>query len=230
MVAKFYTDTVIEKDEEIKRFILELNNHRIILSDPTVQLFDSDKKYTGTGDILHFYHNFIIEENKEYLKDREGHSHAPDWQRHSSVSVYEDSMTMYLGRELDEILNYDLKSSSDRRYFLEHDGTESTTDFECSKAFEMSGICEEDNFFIHKYFRHFDYSADTDGVKECEFYRMFFGCGENQLYYNISGIYAFLEREDIIVVKQWADEFMAYVEESIKKDQELSPGQWSILQ
>lgn len=230
MDAKFYTNTVIEKNREIKQFILEINNHRMILSDPTVQLFDSDRKYRGTDDIIHFYHNFVIEENKAYLKDKDGNIPAPDWQRHSFISVFENSMTMYLGRQLDEVLSYDLKSCSDRRYFWEPDGTESTTDFECSKVFELSGFCEEDNFVIHKYFRHFDYSADTDGIKECEFYRMFFGCGESQLNYNISGIYAFLMREDILVVKKWADEFMAYVEENIRKDQELNPGQWSILQ
>ena len=228
MVAKFYTDTVIEKNKEIKRFILELNNHRIILSDPTVQLFDSEREYNGIGDILYFYHNFVIEENKAYFENKKGIDPAPDWQPHSYISVYENSMTMYLGSELDEILNYDLRSCSDRRYFSEIDGTESTTDFECSKVFELQGFCEEDNFFIHKYFRHFDYSADTDGVKECEFYRMFFGCGEIQLNHNISGIYAFLTREDMLVVKQWADEFMAYVEENIRKD--LRSGKWSILQ
>lgn len=233
MVAKFYTDILTENGKEIKRFILEINNHRIILSDPTVQLFDSDKKYKDTKDIIHFYHDFVIEENKAYLKDNDSNTPAPDWQVHSSVDVYENSMTKHLGKRLGEILDYDLKENSRREYFLELDGTESTTDFECREIFEMYGFCEEDNFVIHKYFRHFDYSydeyTDTDGVKECEFYRVFFGCGETQLRYNISGIYAYLLREDMLVVKQWADGFMAYVEEMIRRDQELRPGQWSVL-
>ena len=219
MNAKFYTYETLNGDEKTKCFALEIRNHRIILSNPRMQVFDSSKEYTGLNDILYFYHSFIIEENKNYLEDDDGSIPEPDWQRHSSTHISEDSMTRRLSGFIDEVLSFDSKVKSRRRYFTGLGGVKSKTDYECCDIFELSGICEEDNFAITKHFRHFDYSADTNGPKECEFYNMFFGCGQTELDYNISGINTYLQREDLLIVKKWANEFMSYVDDLMKGSQ-----------
>lgn len=218
MNAKFY----IESCKDTKRFILEINNHRVILANPVCQLFDDDRPYTNVNNILYFYYDFIIEKNKNYDGFDDSNVLKPKWKKHSSVYVYEDGATKYLSKIIDEALNYDLKTNSLRHYFFDGGGKKSETNYECCEVFKLTGSCEEDYFTINKYYRYFDYSADTRGPKECEFYNMFFGCGNSQLGRNVSGFYAYLNREDMFVVKKWVDEFMAYTEELIKREQNKS--------
>lgn len=224
------------KRKGLKKIILEVNENRVILEKPRIQPFN-EYKYTGAEDILYFYYDMTIMENTNYSvsslskeeQDRyldEEDNRNPVWVKKTSVNVYEFGIIADVENFIDEILKFDIDKEGTRTYFWERDPktnkrTRSKTDYECSHTFELAGMCDEDNIYITKYCRHFDcaYNPKTDKNEEkyVEFYKVFIGCGDNQMKANITGIIFDADEEDLLEIKKWANMFMEYAgEETIK--------------
>lgn len=227
--TKRYTDYIYsEKGEKVKRFILEIGEHRIILSNPEIQAF-SEYEFEEISDALYFYHDFIIEKNVNFnaFDDEFDCDNIPDWKPFASVYVYEDSSTKVLPWFIDEVLNYDIKNESKKHYFITSKGIngkaqKSKTDYECREYFNLEGFDEEDIYSIVKYCRYFEKAYnDKSGQEEpkyVEFYKMFFLCGCMETGNNHEGFEAYLEEKDLIEVKKWAEDFISYAENKEKEN------------
>jgi hypothetical protein len=225
--AKRYTDTITDEDgKEVRRFILELGEHRVILSSPSIQAYH-EYEFEDITDALYFYHNFIIEKNRNYnvFDDEDTESKEPKWEELTSVYVYEDSSTRVLPYFIDMVIDYDIKNESKKNYFTEQRGfsgekKQSTTDYECREYFDLKGFEEEDCYTIVKFCRNFaeSYNKKTERYepKYVEFYEMGFFCGCSEVDRNPEGFIAYLEEPDLLVIKDWANEFLEYAMELTK--------------
>ena len=220
-----------------KQIVLEVNEHKIALSNPSVQPHN-EYIYNSPKDIMHFYYDIAIfedtnhynatrseEEKQELIEEGENVNNV--WKKKTETYVYEFGILPSIPEFIDSVLKFDIKNDGQRTYFLERDFktreyVRSTTDFECIHTMELSGMCEEDNLIITKYCRYFDSSynekIDDYAPKYIEYYKVFIGCGNNQIKENVTGIFFTIwEKEDLLKIKEWANLFMDYTKEVAQK-------------
>ena len=192
---------VYEKNKKGKKqIVLEINENKIVLENPSIQPHN-EYVYRGPKDIMYFYYTMSIyedinhyysrmtpEEKEEYLEENENTNCI--WRKKTEVGVYEFGVISSLAEFIDYAINFDVQNEGKRTYFWERDPKtrekiRSTTDYECSYTMVLNGMCDEDNFYITKYCRYFDssYNEEIDDYapKYVEYYKMFIGCGNNQI-------------------------------------------------
>lgn len=208
--------------------VLEINENRIILSNPQIQPFN-EYEYNSKEDIMHFYYDLEIQFDLNYcerLLHKKGSckkKQKRDWVRVTTGNVYEFGAIVALGECIDEIIFIDLKKKKDRQYFCDDaDGKkQSETDFEVSHEISCTGMLEEDSYVLKKTLHHFDYAYDekTDQYisKDIERYGIYIGIGSESRPNTIGFSCTDLTEDELLIIKAWAEDFLAIAEKITKK-------------
>lgn len=208
--------------------VLEVNENRIILSNPQIQPFN-EYKYESKEDIMHFYYDLEIQFDRNYWKrmlNKEGSckkKRKRDWVSVAKGNVYEFGAIVALEECINEIISIDLKKKKDRQYFCnDFDDKEQTeTDFEVFHEISCTGMLEEDSYVLKKNLRHFDsvYDEKTDQYisKDIEWYGIYIGIGSESKSNTMGFSCTDLTEDELLIIKAWAEDFLAMAKETTKK-------------
>lgn len=217
-----------------KESVLEINENRIILSNPRIQPFN-EFYYESKKDILHFYYDLKIQYNANaicftYMTDEErkkaeieeGKMTQKNWVTIASGHVYEFGAILALPESIDNILNVDPDILGKREYFFEENDKEerSTTDYESMYEISCTGMLEEDSYLIKKVHRHFEdcYDIKTDriGPLDREWYEVYVGIGSESRNNTMGFRCSSISKKELLVIKLWAEDFLELAEEETK--------------
>ncbi|MBQ8806433.1 MAG: hypothetical protein IJZ68_08270 [Bacteroidaceae bacterium] len=186
---------------------LRIDDVKFMLKNPRVQPYN-EYKYESSKDIMYFYYDWAM-----YRK------HDRGWRKVHVGGVYEFGIMNHLEKFLDELLELNCRKHGIRHYFNERqpDGTvvKSTSEFQAMYPMNISGMFMEDAFHFTKYYKTF---TDCRGLMEFEFYDLtiLFGgneCGRSAMGAHFDG----LQREDVLVIKDFARAFMELTDRVTKE-------------
>lgn len=225
--VKKYTDYIYSQEgEKIKRFIIEIGENRVILSNPVVTP-NNEYEFVDMSHIIYFYHDFIIEKNLADIEGPEngGNATSNNWVKIAEKRVFEDSCTQILPGFIDNVINFDIRNNSKKHFVVTSTGNEmpktSTTDYRCKEYFELEGYNEEDNYAIVKYCtfskNSLNFETKNNEPRYYEYYKIYFSCGDTELNLNHIGFSAYISESDLLEIKSWAEDFIEYTAELTKK-------------
>lgn len=217
--------------------ILELNEHRIILSNPSIQPFNTFK-YEDKSDIFHFYYNVKIQFNKNYFEFlrmtreerkendlEEGKKTKKEWVTIAESYVCEFGAIEALEEYIDLIIasNPDEIGTKEYLYYRDRDGKKkSETDYESSFEVSCTGMLEEDSYIIKKVHRHFDesYDDEIDDYVPLDYYwyDVYIGIGSESKSNTVGIRSSHLKEEELMVIKKWAKAFMELAKTKTKEN------------
>lgn len=200
--------------------VLEINEDRIILSNPNVQPFN-EYVYDSKEDILYFYYDIKLQHNTTWyafngLTDGERNELypgvKPNWVTYAISSVYEFGAIRFLPEYIDEIIKINPDENGQKDYLYSGLNERSKTDYEATYELSCTGMLNEDSYILKKYHRHYEESwndeNDSYGQKDCVWYDIYIGLGSEQRR-NTTGIMAcHLAEDELLVIKEWAEDFM----------------------
>lgn len=237
-MVKFYIEDGINKIKDIsgkitkqpvKLFVLEVNENRMIVSNPSIQSFN-EFNYVNRNSIMYFYYDTEIQFDREYSKFN-NHSKGDlgrkptkhDWVSIIKDDVFEFGIMRSLSEAIDFIMKYDMKDAQ-KEYFLIERGSDkrSETDYEGVYHYSFTGMCEEDILDFTKKCRYFEssYNPKTkcNEPKYVEWYEIYFGIGNESKENTVGFKCSRLKNEDLLVIKEWVEAFMSYAEEVEKRN------------
>lgn len=185
------------------KFILEMGNIKLVASNPSITPFHT-YKYNSQNDIMYFYYDL------ELFKK----NHKNKWISFADSYVTEFGVMPYVSEIATEIINRDLEK--------EGNFVESKNDFDvtCKKYdtfINLVGMFYEDQFVFSK--KRHDFISGDEFTKGEETYSLKIFIGGNTFTSVPIGVnFSGLTKEDIEVVKKFADEFMNYASEKTKKE------------
>lgn len=221
-----------------KGSILEINENRIILSNPRIQPHN-EFEYKSNEDILYFYYNLelqcnplffhvlpVIKEEKKHKKHKKGNDSKKKkkvktrkWVTVADGFVYEFGAIKVLPEYIDDIIALDVTEKGTKEFFAEdYDSTVlSETDYEASYEVSCTGMLDEDSYIIKKVHRHFDssYNSETDSYepKDVEWYELYVGVGEEYRKNTVGFRCGWLSEAELLTVKEWAEDFLQLAKE-----------------
>jgi len=208
-----------------KECVLEINENRIILSNPSIQPFN-EYFYASKNDILYFYYdlklqfctnywyfNGLTEEERKKEERETGKIQQPNWVTIANGYVYEFGAIVDLPKIIDEVIKSDPDIEGLKKYFYEHrDKVYSKTDYESRYEINCTGLCEEDSYIITKVHRHFEnsYRRETNdyGPIDYYWYEIYIGVGSEGLENTVGFRNTKLYEQDLLIIKDWANDFL----------------------
>ena len=200
--VKPYIDS--EKIENRKYFVLEIGNNRIILSNPSIQP-SNEFKCDSFKDVMYFYYHVDIQAKENEI-----------WKSIVENGVYDFPAIPSLPDMISYMTSYDMKKDYNKREYL-YDGfekEESTTDYEIRKDMKLSGMLNEDEYSVTKYYRFIkdNYNPEKDTWEDTEsiWYDLYIGIGSGNGYSTTGFKITGLKDEDLTEIKLWAENFLEY--------------------
>lgn len=199
---------------EAEKCILDINEDRIILSNPSVQPFN-EYIYDSKDDILYFYYDIEWQHNTEWSKYDELKKEKEvkaNWVTCAVNSVYEFGAIRALSECVDDIIRINPDENGQKDYLFIDKDTRSETDYESTYEISCTGMLKEDSYRLKKIHKHFasywNEEDDTYGPKDLISYEVYIGLG-GELQRNTIGIMSDdMTEDDVLIIKAWADDFM----------------------
>ena len=208
-----------------KECVLEINENRIILSNPRIQPFN-EFYYEDKRDILHFYYNLKIqydtnafyfahmtEKERKEVEIEKGKKIQRNWVTIASGNVYEFGDIIALPETIEAILNVNPDILGKKRYFFEESDKENYQQQILSPYMtSCTGMLEEDSYLIKKVHHHLDDSYDIktgqSGAIDHEWYEMYIGIGAESRKNTIGFRCSCVSKEELFIIKSWAEDFL----------------------
>lgn len=177
---------------------LRIDDVRLIFKQPNITPFHT-YVYHDARDIMYFYYTLMMYQKRGKV-----------WKKVHTARITEFGIMNHLARYIQELLDINCRKEGIRHYFNERkrDGTvvKSKTEFQAMYPFDIAGMFAEDAFNFTKYYKTF---TDCRGKMEFEFYDLTISIGGNECGKSAFGVrFERLGREDLEIIKQFADECM----------------------
>lgn len=203
--------------------ILEVNENRIILSNPDIQAIN-EFKYEGPQDILYFYYDTKIQFNTNYFytdwmteqekeeRDKEDEiTRQPNWVTLIKDRVTEFSSILDLVEVIKVLKEIDPDQKMQKQYFYDRDGKQDPDHYRTSFELSAVGFIEEEAYVLKKYHEHYityDDEKDKDIEVDRYWYSVYFGIGNENKENTVGFLADRLTNEDLDEIVAWVDDFM----------------------
>lgn len=219
-----------------ERYVLQIGENRVILSHPQIVPVNS-YRCDSLKDINYFFYDVKIkaDKNSDYFaltkKERKaeekelGKKIRHKWKTIASGFAGDDGSVCELPCAIDEIIKANPDKFDKKHYFLKSESgksVKSKTDYETSYEISCVGAVTSDFYQIKKVHRHFDFDYDlekkTSTPTDYTWYEIYIGIGGEPKFNTIGFRCPCLAEEDLLIIKQWAEDFIAFSMDLAKQE------------
>lgn len=201
------TKTYIDEIDGAREFVLDINQYRFVLSNP--EAFRSD-----SGSIKKLCYDLSMFINSNYPQGE------ADYELTTSIRADEYGNILKLPALIDTAVNFDVAGSGNKKYLTQLvNGEEviSQTDYFATKSFPLTNPKNQDSYTIIKDYRYsanfFDVETLTSHPYEQTDYAIFIGCDSQATGTDLLGLTIDLALDELLLIKKWAQDFIAYAAE-----------------
>lgn len=201
------TETYTIETGGAKRFVLDINQYRFVLSNPEACLGDGGSIEKLCYD-LELYINWHFPQGE------------PDYRLTTSIRADEYGNIPKLPTLIDEAVNFDVSSVGNKKFLtklVNGEEVTSDTDYFATKSFPLTNPKNQDSYTIIKDYRYsadfFDAQTLTSHPYEQTDYAVFFGCDSQAAGTDLLGLTIDLGLDELLLIKKWAEDFIAFAAE-----------------